>query len=229
MAAATIASGITAVAMRAARTAAGAVGALLLSCGLLASACESPAGSGGQPVKEGLYLGDHVSFRVGGGELTQLRFVGIECRVPHPDNELVALCLLRAPGLPAGVVPLSGTEIAGEVEGVALAGQLGGDAASGTWTYRATCFDGTTCVAAGEWTASYTVETGGKMAMAAPAPAAPRWAARCSIPAGERRLAGGQAADRGCPFRIPRRRLRSPTTPRWPRPMPPTTSPECGS
>ena len=133
------------------------VGSLMCTAG----ACDA-AGGADATVRDGLYLGDYVSFRVAAGEVHELRFTGIECRVPHPENQLVSLCLLRAPGLPSGSLPLQGASLSGELEGVVLDGELGEELATGTWTFTASCFDGTPCTAAGEWAASFTEETGGK-------------------------------------------------------------------
>ncbi|MEZ4268377.1 MAG: CAP domain-containing protein [Myxococcota bacterium] len=130
--------------------------ARVLCCALLVAgiaACEPGAGEGG-PASSGRFVGDQVSFRLADGEASDFRFAGMECRVAHPLNSAVALCLVRAPGLPAGAVPVSGGVLAGQVEGVELSGTVGSDQASGTWRFEAACPDGTACVVDGVWTAT---------------------------------------------------------------------------
>jgi hypothetical protein len=121
----------------------------------------APSCDGSVETADGLYLGTDVSFRVADGVAYDFRFSHIECRVPHPVNEAVALCLLRPDGQPEDSLGLDGVVLRGDVGDVYLQGALKGVGATGTWSFEATCFDGTVCESAGEWTASWTDEPGG--------------------------------------------------------------------
>lgn len=112
----------------------------------------------GEAVLEGRWIGDKVSFVVEGGAAKEVRFIGIECRVPHPDNEVLSVCLVRAPGLPQGQLGVGGGGISGELDGVTVTGSFTGQDASGTWHFEAECPDGSICVADGEWSAVYFYE-----------------------------------------------------------------------
>jgi hypothetical protein len=125
-------------------------------------ACADLSSSGsGQAGADGLYLGSDVSFRLADGVIYDVRFSHIECRVPHPENARVALCLLRPDGQPADTLAVSGHTIQGRVGDLDLDGEFEGSTASGIWAYEATCFDGTTCESEGTWTATWTAEPGG--------------------------------------------------------------------
>lgn len=136
----------------------------MLGCASLSPivGCDGASGTsadGSSSVVEGLYLGSTVSFRVVDGSATAFRFAGIECSVPHPDNELLKLCLTRAGGLPEGELPLSGAGFGGVVGEVRLTGSFTGTTASGTWRFQGEC-DGqaTPCVSDGVWDATLRVE-----------------------------------------------------------------------
>jgi len=112
--------------------------------------------------RDGLYLGDKLSFRVAGGTIGDVRLFGVDCRVPHPDNEALALCLERAPGLVSGTMAPSGQSFTGTMEGVTLTGTFSGDSmeVAGTWRFETSCGAVTDepCVGEGDWTASWREE-----------------------------------------------------------------------
>ncbi|MGB0589084.1 MAG: CAP domain-containing protein [Myxococcota bacterium] len=114
---------------------------------------------------EGLYLGTDVSFRVADGLAYEFRFSHIECRVPHPDNDAVALCLSRPDGQPDGQLVFQDGALSGLVGDVFVEGTVVGTEATGTWMMDAACFDGSTCQADGVWTATWKDEPGGSIPM----------------------------------------------------------------
>jgi len=119
------------------------------------SSSDAPSGA------DGLYLGTDVSFRVVGGVAADFRFSHIECRVAHPENQDVALCLLRPNGQPEDTLPLSGPVLDGDVGEIYILGEINDGTALGTWRYESTCFDGSVCQSEGQWTADWTEEPGG--------------------------------------------------------------------
>ncbi|MCB9785838.1 MAG: hypothetical protein H6744_03990 [Deltaproteobacteria bacterium] len=124
---------------------------------LVSGACEP--GDGAQvAAASGRYVGSPVSFRIAGETLTDFRLSGIECRIPHPLNEAVALCLVRAPGVPEGALALSGGSFSGALGDVALDGVVDGTTASGTWRFETACPGGEACVAEGEWEADFVAD-----------------------------------------------------------------------
>jgi hypothetical protein len=127
-----------------------------LGAALLVAACD-PGGADGAPAKSGRFVGDQVSFQLAAGEVSAFRLAGIECRIAHPLNAAVALCLVRAPGLPSGAFAVADGQFAADLEGVTVAGTIGAAGAAGTWRFEAACPDGQACVAEGPWTASLTV------------------------------------------------------------------------
>ncbi len=132
---------------------------LLIAAAAAAAACEPGDGQAG-PATRGRFVGDRVSFRLADGEASEFRFAGMECRIAHPLNAAVALCLVRAPGLPSGALPVRGAVLSGEVEGVELTGTIGANAASGTWRFEASCPDGQACAVEGQWTALLVADPG---------------------------------------------------------------------
>jgi hypothetical protein len=129
-------------------------------------ACDGGSGvDGGEGPTEGLYLGTDVSFRVADGYAFDFRFSHIECRVPHPDNEAVALCLNRPDGQPDDQLSLVGVELRGQVGDLYVEGLIQGSEASGTWRMESSCYDGSTCEAEGAWSASWKDEPGGSNPM----------------------------------------------------------------
>jgi hypothetical protein len=133
------------------------LGLCALAFGFTMLACESD----GANVRQGLYTGELVSFEAEDGQLSEFRFTGIECRIPHPANTAVSLCFSRPNGLPDGSLALRGAGFAGMVEDVHVDGLIDGDIASGEWTYSAVCLDGTHCETSGSWDAQYLEVTGG--------------------------------------------------------------------
>ncbi len=127
---------------------------------VLSVAAAGLAGCGGEATgtRDGQYLGDRVSFRLTGATAHDFRLTGIECRVPHPEHPELALCLVRAPGLPSGALTVSGGAFGGQLGDVAIEGRLLGDGAEGTWRFEATCPNGDACEASGAWTAAFKPE-----------------------------------------------------------------------
>lgn len=112
--------------------------------------------------RDGLYFGPRISFRVSAGQVSDIRLFGVECRVPHPENEALALCLERAPGWISGTVAIEGSTFSASLEEVGLAGTFSADAldVQGTWTFETSCKAGgqLPCVAEGQWQASWQQE-----------------------------------------------------------------------
>ena len=127
-----------------------------------ASACGDGAVEGGAAAaSDGLYFGTDVTFRIADGVAYDFRFMHIECRVPHPENEAIALCLNRPEGQPEDVLTLTDTVLSGQVGDIFIDGNVQGGQASGTWRFESRCYDGSTCEAEGTWSAEWRDEPGG--------------------------------------------------------------------
>ena len=103
----------------------------------------------------GRYVGTSVSFRVASGAVSDIVLAGIRCRIPHPDDEALSLCLERAPGYPSEEIALHGDRFAGWAGEVYLEGRFEGPSASGTWRFQTSCPDSSPCGSEGEWAAAW--------------------------------------------------------------------------
>lgn len=154
------------------------------------AACEPGDGQAG-PATSGRFVGEHVSFQLADGEASAFRFAGMECRIAHPLNAAVALCLVRAPGLPSGTLPVRGGALDGVIEGVQIIGAIGPTAASGTWRFASACPDGQACAVEGVWTAQRVAEPGLADAVGDSGPGDAAGLADASDPLGDQGPLGG--------------------------------------
>ena len=149
---------------------------------LVGAACGDGALEGDTgSVQSGLYFGSDVTFRVADGKAYDFRFSHIECRIPHPDNADVALCLKRPDGQPDDVLVMVGSQLSGQVGDVVIEGSVSGSLADGTWSFESMCHDGSSCVAEGVWTAEWKAEPGGSQPALPPDEGAPPTGSESSL------------------------------------------------
>lgn len=129
----------------------------LWSCVFLIAAVSACSATPELTPRQGRYVGDQVSFRLSGTTISDIRLSGIECRVPHPDNPVLALCLERAPGVASESIKIVGLTIGAAVGDVRLDGTFDGAGnASGNWEFATECgLSEQPCVSDGAWSATW--------------------------------------------------------------------------
>jgi hypothetical protein len=110
------------------------------------------------PIPWGKYQGENVNFSVEGADkVTDITLMGMQCRVPFPDFEELSICKHNAPGLLVGPFSVRDGEFKVTTDEVSLTGAFSEDGkkASGTWSFKRTCLEGSVCSAQGTWESEF--------------------------------------------------------------------------